>query len=185
MGAHTKKQAVSAARESNRDARSVLDSIRRIVRTLRVSSRQAEQDVGLSGAQLFVMQKLGDEAALSVNELAARTLTHQSSVSVVVQRLIARGFVKRAPSKKDGRSVLLSLTPAGRRVLAGAPGAAQDRIIAGLTRMPSPSRRQLAGLLERLIAESGLADVVPGMMFEEEPAASKKSKPPRKRSRNG
>jgi len=55
------------------------------VQALRVSSRAAERDVGLSAAQLFVLDRLaGADQALCVNELAQRTLTHQSSVSVVV-----------------------------------------------------------------------------------------------------
>jgi DNA-binding MarR family transcriptional regulator len=60
----------------------VLDAVRRIVQALRESSRQAERQVGLSGAQLFVLQKLAESPASSVNELAARTHTHQSSVSL-------------------------------------------------------------------------------------------------------
>src|SRR5213595_876038 len=64
--------------------REVLDAVRRIVRWLRVSSRAAERDVGLSAAQLFVLSRLNDEAAMSLNDLAQRTLTHQSSASVVV-----------------------------------------------------------------------------------------------------
>ena len=57
-----------------------LDGIRRILRDLRVSSRAAEQELGLSGAQLFVLQQLAQAPAESLNELANRTRTHQSSV---------------------------------------------------------------------------------------------------------
>src|SRR6185312_321205 len=64
----------------------VLDSIRRIVRLLREGTRASEDAVGLSAAQLFVLQKLDPAVPLSLTELAARTLTHQSSVSVVVSR---------------------------------------------------------------------------------------------------
>jgi DNA-binding MarR family transcriptional regulator len=66
----------------------VLDSIRQIVRLLREGSRDSEERVGLSAAQLFVLQKLDPDEPLSLNELSARTLTHQSSVSVVVSRLV-------------------------------------------------------------------------------------------------
>ena len=58
----------------------VLDSIRRIVRLLREGTRASEDAVGLSAAQLFVLQKLDPAVPLSLNELAARTLMHQSSV---------------------------------------------------------------------------------------------------------
>src|SRR6185503_16100380 len=90
------------------DARQVLDSIRRIVQTLRVGSRAAERDLGLSAAQLFVLAKLqAADAPLSVGDLAERTLTHQSSVSVVVQKLEQRGLVTRARNTRDARRVQL------------------------------------------------------------------------------
>ena len=62
---------------------------------LRVASRAAERDVGLGAAQLFVLHKLEEAPRLSLNELAERTRTHQSSVSVVVRRLVNRGLVAR------------------------------------------------------------------------------------------
>src|SRR4051812_34367130 len=123
--------------------RAILDAIRRIVRVLRESSALAERTVGLTGAQLFVLQNLSAEGALSVNELAARTLTHQSSVSVVVKRLVERRLVTKQTSPDDGRRVLLSVTPKGRKLLARAPEAAQERLIAGVEALPSYERRTL------------------------------------------
>ena len=76
MGPHTN--------QAGTPARDVLDSLRRIVRSLLESSRRAEQQLGITGAQLFVLEKLAAARALSLNELAERTHTHQSSVSTVV-----------------------------------------------------------------------------------------------------
>src|SRR3954463_13529901 len=130
--------------------RSALDSIRRVVQALRVSSRGAEQEVGLSGAQLFVLRRLAATPAMSINELAGATLTHQSSVSVVVRRLVERGLVRRGGSGDDGRRVEVSLTTRGRRLLERAPGAAQDRLIEGLGRMDASQRRGAGPPLGRL-----------------------------------
>src|SRR5580658_6655719 len=87
-----------AAGERARDIRVVMDALRRVVRALRLTARDAERSAGISGAQLFVLQSLADQAAASLNELAERTLTDQSSVSVVVKRLVARRLVARKPS---------------------------------------------------------------------------------------
>ena len=58
-----------------------MDAVRRIVQALRRSSVAASSAVGLSGAQLFVLQQLSlAEKPLSLADLAARTLTDQSSV---------------------------------------------------------------------------------------------------------
>jgi DNA-binding MarR family transcriptional regulator len=129
--------------------REVLDSVRWIFQALRESSRRAERQVGLSGAQLFVLQKLAESPGLSLNELADRTHTHQSSVSTVVSRLVGRRFVQRARAAEDGRRVELTLTARGRAVAADAPDAAQDRLIAAIEAMPAYRRRLLAeGLAE-------------------------------------
>jgi MarR family transcriptional regulator, lower aerobic nicotinate degradation pathway regulator len=160
MGAHT---LTSFAR----DSRLVLDGFRRVVSALRLFDREAEKKVGLSGAQVFVLQKLSKRESISVNELAARTHTHQSSVSVVVARLVERGLVKREVSAQDGRKVELTLTRRGSMMRKRAPATAQDRMIAALRRMDPGGRRKLASQILRLTESMGIAGESVGLFFEE------------------
>jgi DNA-binding MarR family transcriptional regulator len=140
-----------------------------VVRVLRVGSRDAEKRVGLSGAQLFVLQKLSETKVLSVNELAERTHTHQSSVSVVVQRLVERGLAARTRSRKDARQLQLSVTRAGRAVLRSAPAAAQEQLIEALGRMSDSNVAQLSTSLERLLDLLGIDASEPAaMLFEDD-----------------
>ncbi len=162
-----RKMATKASSTSQSDARAILDSIRKIVQVLRVASRAAEKGVGLTGAQLFVLQNLSANDRLSLNELAERTLTHQSSVSVVVQRLVDRGLVSRVRSESDARRIELSLTRSGRALLSKSPQAAQDQIIDALQRLSSSDRKGLARTLGSLIRELGL-DEEPAPMFDED-----------------
>jgi DNA-binding MarR family transcriptional regulator len=151
----------------------VLDAVRRIVQALRISSRAAERKVGLSAAQLFVLDRLASaDKPLSVNELAERTLTHQSSVSVVVQKLEQRGLIERLRSADDARRAQLSLTPAARKLMKKAPRAAQDRMIDAVNAMPPNDRRKLAALLSELARQVGGGDEAdePSMFFEEKQA---------------
>jgi len=148
----------------------VMDSIRRIVRLLRLGSRDAERQVGLTGAQLFILQKLAEAKMLSVNELGELTHTHQSSVSVVAQTLVDRGLVAKARAADDQRRLELTLTPAAKTLLRKAPGAAQDRLIDGIKHMPAPLRKQLAKGLERLVQETGADEGEATMIFEDEPS---------------
>jgi DNA-binding MarR family transcriptional regulator len=149
------------------DTRIILDAIRRIVHALRESSRWAEKHVGLSGAQLFVLQKLAEAPALSLNDLAARTHTHQSSVSTVVARLVDGGFVRRSRSATDRRSIELSLAARGRELVRRAPDAAQDQLIRGIERLRRPGRRQLASTLRELAQFMDAAGRTPAMFFED------------------
>jgi DNA-binding MarR family transcriptional regulator len=103
------------------DSQRILDSIRRLVRLLRLSDRVAQRELGLSAAQLFVLQELGKTPALSLSEVAERTRTDQSSVSVVVTRLVGRGHVARDRDPRDGRRLRLNLTKSGRAIVQKAP----------------------------------------------------------------
>jgi DNA-binding MarR family transcriptional regulator len=145
----------------------VLDHLRRIVRTLRESSRAAETRLGVTGAQLFVLRALAGPEPLSLNQVAARTHTHQSTVSVVVKRLVARRLIQRAVSALDGRRIQLRLTARGQAVLRRAPLAAQDRLIAGLEALSAAERTRLATTLGRLVGAMGLRTAPPAMFFEE------------------
>jgi DNA-binding MarR family transcriptional regulator len=150
---------------------SILNSLRRVVRAFRAMAQVAEDVLGISGAQHFVLLKLAQAPALSLNDLAARTMTHKSSVSVVVKRLVDRGLVDRQRSSADGRGVVLTLTPAGRRAIARAPDAAQTRLIAALRRFPRRDLEAFAALFERFTVELGVGSLEPTMLFEDEVGA--------------
>src|SRR5205814_2997070 len=97
-----------------------MNAVRSVVRALRLNTRSIEGKLGISLAQLFVLQQLAEKPADSLNELAERTATHQSSVSVVVRRLVERGFVTRVAASADRRRVQIALTPEGENLLRGA-----------------------------------------------------------------
>ena len=156
----------------------VLDSIRRIVRLLREGSHAFRKNsVGLSAAQLFVLQKLDPQRPLSLNELAERTLTHQSSVSVVVSKLVERGFVLRRPSLTDARRLELLLTKSGLALRDRSPGSSQDRLLAALASLPAVEQRRLADGLDSLVGALGLDERAAPMLFTDEPPPT--PRPPR------
>jgi DNA-binding MarR family transcriptional regulator len=128
----------------------VVDAIRSIIQTLRNSGREAEQTLGISSAQLYVLAELQDRPALSINELAERTYTHQSSVSMVVARLVENKLVTRTASPLDGRRLSISLTPAGRAILRKSPDPVQARLIDALRTMSRSDLKALAGCLSTL-----------------------------------
>jgi DNA-binding MarR family transcriptional regulator len=149
------------------ETRAIMDGVRHIVQALRESGRGAERHAGISGAQLFVLHTLADAQPLTLNALAARTHTHQSSVSVVVSRLVERGLVHRVQSASDGRQRELSLSAKGQRVAGRAPDAAQARLVLAIETLPSSRRRLLAAALGELAQAMDAVDRVPPMFFEE------------------
>src|SRR3954468_7597416 len=119
-----------------------MDAIRAIVRALRINTRAIELKIGISLAQLFVLQQVAERPAESLNDLAERTATHQSSVSVVVRRLVDRGFVTRRSSPADKRRVQIAVTPAGEAVLKDAPRTIQTRLMGAMEKLTASERRE-------------------------------------------
>jgi DNA-binding MarR family transcriptional regulator len=156
------------------DSQRILDSVRRLVRMLRVSDRQAQAELGISGAQLFVLIELGRTPSLSLNDLALRTLTDQSSVSVVVTRLVEAGLITRDRDTRDARRLVLNLTRSGRALLQHAPPVAQQRLLAVFDRLSDEERRQFADTFEEIVDHVGGDDGPAPMLFEDDLSARKR-----------
>ncbi len=85
--------------------------------------------------QWRVMASLSDSSGMSLSELSELTLINQPTVTRLVQRLEAQGFLRKTPDAADRRVVRVALTKRGREkvgeliVLAKAR---QKRILQGL-----------------------------------------------------
>lgn len=148
------------------NSHAVINFIRQIVHALEIGSRAAQRNVGLSGAQLFILQTLASGGAMSVNELAAYSHTHQSSVSVVVSRLVQTGLVTRTASTIDARRVELTVTQAGRRTLKCGFITPQERLIASLRHLTPARLAQFRSVLEEVVTLSGMDSGTAPMFFE-------------------
>jgi len=137
-----------------------MNAVRSLVRALRIDARAIEDAVGISLAQLIVLDKLRAAPARSIVELSGRTATHASSVSVVVKRLVERGLVERSQGNSDRRQVQFAVTDAGRQFLERAPRTVESYLEEALARFDAVEQQRLATLLERWVANAGI-DLVP------------------------
>jgi DNA-binding MarR family transcriptional regulator len=143
----------------------VVNGVRRLDRGLRLAAREVERATGMSAAQLFVLQKLADQPAASIGHLASRTLTDRSSVSVIVDRLVAARLVTRVKASGDRRRAEVQITRAGRAVLERAPTPPGDLLVAALKRMSAVDVRSLGATLRKLNKVLGFEEAV--MLFED------------------
>ena len=165
----TQGRTPAAPADEQQSTNEIMDSIRSIVRALRVNTRSIEIRLGISLAQLWVLQLLEARPSQSVNDLAEATATHQSSVSVVVRRLVDRGFVTRRAALEDRRRVCVDITDAGRDLLHKAPPTVQVALVGALRRMSPDARQHLATLMRAWLSEAGLdLSDKPPMLMEEE-----------------
>ena len=149
------------------DMRAALDAFRRIVQTLRAGGSSGRR-AGVSSAQLFALAQIADHPGVSINDLASLTFTHQSSVSIVVQRLVERRLVVKVAARSDRRKHTLMITAAGRRVLHRAPVVVQETLIAAISSLSVAERRRFSRSLQKIAsAIAPEAGRHPPMLFEE------------------
>lgn len=136
------------------DAREVVNNLRRLFKAIQEYSKAIWRQTGLSAPQVWVLNVLEGAPGLSLNELSERLFAHPSTVSGIIDRLEERGVVRRERDPADGRGVLLSLTPRGRRMVGSSPPPVQVGLRSALERMPPPQLRQLRRSLDHLVRET-------------------------------
>lgn len=140
----------------------VLDSCRHLVSLVNIASRATEKSLGLSAAQFYVLQKLqSSDRSLSLTEIAAITHTHQSSVSVVVKKLVGKGLVASKSAKDDARRLELRVTPKAKRLLETSPETIQDRLIRAIQTLTQDDADGLQGLLKKVLDAAEVSEPAP------------------------
>ncbi len=106
---------------------------------------------GVSVAQWVVLRVLFDGGSFPLKDIVARVEVDQGALSRMVDRLVARGWVRRVADAGDRRAVAISLTPAGRRlvpVLAAEADKNEEVFFSAIT--PS-ERREFLRTMQRLL----------------------------------
>lgn len=104
----------------------------------------------LTTTQWAALSKLNEIQPSSQNKLGRETAMDVATIKGVVDRLVARDLVRTAPDPKDGRRLILSLTPEGQAVIernVGIAAAVTDETLAPLT---SGERMMLIELLRKI-----------------------------------
>jgi DNA-binding MarR family transcriptional regulator len=103
----------------------------------------------LAPSDAHALTEIVSEDGLTQRELVDRLRLDRSSVSRLVDRLVARGWVERA-NGPDRRTVRLLPTSAGRRVAADVAGARAKRFAALLEAVPADRRDDVVDAIRLL-----------------------------------
>ncbi len=105
---------------------------------------------GLTPMQFSVIECLGHLGPMLMGDLTKKQLTTGGNITVVVDNLVKLGFVKRVPSKEDGRAYYVQLTPKGKKFF-NKTFKQYAKFIASLVSVLSESeQKQLSNLLKKL-----------------------------------
>ncbi|HEY7284417.1 MAG TPA: MarR family transcriptional regulator [Vicinamibacterales bacterium] len=75
-------------------------------------SKRMETEMGITGPQRLVLRVVGRHPGLSASELAHIIQLHPSTITGILQRLVARGLLERQRDPSDTRRARLRLKPA-------------------------------------------------------------------------
>lgn len=146
---------------------SAFDNLRRVVQVVHGYSKRAGHAAGLTGPQLWAIKVLAESAPLMVSELARRMYLHPSTVIGILDRLEARGLVRRTRSKKDRRVVTVELDRSGKETVKNVPVVAQGLILRGLEELSDYDLKVIAEGLKLLVGILGAQRIPPRLLFSE------------------
>lgn len=133
----------------------VLSRVSRLARHLDRARRAAFAAHGLEAWEFDVLSALrrqGSPYQLSPGALLRATLVTSGTMTNRIDRLAARGLVRRHPDPQDKRGVLVEPTTDGLRHVDAAMADLLERERALLAGLPADRQQDLAGLLRVLLA---------------------------------
>jgi len=98
------------------DATSLHDALTELVRVYQFRDRDRICCHDISVTQCYALEALLRRGPSGLNELADELYLDKSTASRVVTTLERKRYVTRSPHPADGRAIVLSVTPAGRRL---------------------------------------------------------------------
>ena len=104
--------------------------------------------------QLRVLVVVASSGSVSLGEAADATGITLSKASRTCDRLVGKRLLARADDPADRRSLKLTLTPAGRRVVRRVTQARRDAITPTLDAMPAAQRAVLVSALREFTARA-------------------------------
>jgi len=127
--------------------------LRRVGDALAICQDSVFSKYGLTTEQFGVLASIKSRGPLRPSDLGSILERAPNSMSMLVDRMVKAGLVKRARDRKDRRVVTVSLTSKGEKTVGPAIPAGWQFIHKILSPLPDNDQRALASMLETLNSE--------------------------------
>jgi DNA-binding MarR family transcriptional regulator len=146
----------------------IVNGLRRIARAIEMYSQEVYKSFGLTGPQLWALKTLSRRGPLTTTDLATALAVQPSTLSLLVDRLEKRGFVRRHRPRADRRFVEIALTTEGAALAAQAPEPAQGRLLHGLRNLSTRELRTIRASIDQLVKMMEASDVEARFFFSDD-----------------
>jgi len=150
------------------DIAAVVQAFRRITKSIHEFSKAVDREFGITGPQLWAMMTIEELETCSAGDLAERLFVHPSTITGVIQRLEEKRLIDRSRRPDDRRAVMLSLTPAGKKLLHRAPSRTPGHLVKALETMPRDQVGDLRLRLEALVDQMHIDDVETRFLYSDD-----------------
>lgn len=136
-----------------------LRALRRVLRATEIGSRQLATATGLTPSQLLVLREIDMRGSATPSAIAHALQFSQATITAIVDRLEALGFVRRQRSERDKRQFHLSALAQGKAALADAPDPLQMTFMDRFEALPAWEQAMILASVERLAALMDAQDI--------------------------
>ncbi len=130
---------------------SVIQHFRTVIRAIQAHSAWVERQCGVSAAQLWALWEIYAEPGLRVKDISERLSIQPATASNLLDKIQAKGLIRRDRCGPDQRVVQLFATDAGEELLVDAPGPAEGALLNALAKMSSAEVEALGANLSLLV----------------------------------
>ena len=131
-------------------ANATLRALRRILRASDLGERRVASATGMTPSQLLVLQEVDRRGETTPTTIASTLQFGQATVTNIVDRLVAAGYLTRQRDELDRRKMVLRATSQGRAALNTAPDLLQSQFRERFAALPSWEQAMILAALERL-----------------------------------
>lgn len=121
-----------------------------VVHGVEKTSKRMTGAIGVTGPQRLVLRVVGLYPGMSAGDLAAILHIHPSTLTGVLQRLIAQGLLLRVDDPRDRRRAVLRLSARGTRVNAASHGTVESAVAVALEDVSDRDRAATRRVLDAL-----------------------------------
>lgn len=139
----------------------ILVNIRKILRSLNIESKKVQKEYGVTIPQLMCLDYLGNSLNFKSTQInIARYLNlNSSTMSGIIDRLETKGFVARLPNPDDKRTVFISLTSKGSKLLDSSPKLLHEQLSQKLEKLPPEKIEEINNALRILIQSLDIEEI--------------------------
>jgi DNA-binding MarR family transcriptional regulator len=131
--------------------KALLVSLRKITQAVDLHSKDLKRKFGLTVPQLIILQEVSLHQRITVSELAKSVSLSQATVTDIVNRLTANGFLTKDRSDRDKRRVMITPLDKCHKILETAPPPLQETFTGKFANLEHWEQLMLLSALNRIV----------------------------------